>query len=58
MSWCFETDADYQEQLDWVEKFVRGEVEPIDHRYSSRCATVGYGPATSNPNWAGKGTVS
>jgi acyl-CoA dehydrogenase len=37
MSWCFETDADYQEQLDWVEKFVRGEVEPIDHLIEHPC---------------------
>lgn len=31
MSWDFETDAEYQEQLDWVEEFVRSEVEPLDH---------------------------
>ena len=30
MSWDFETDPDFQRQLDWVEQFVRAEVEPID----------------------------
>ena len=31
MSWSFETDADYQRELDWVDRFVREEVEPLDH---------------------------
>ncbi|HEY6420105.1 MAG TPA: acyl-CoA dehydrogenase family protein [Candidatus Binataceae bacterium] len=31
MSWDFETDAEYQTQLDWVDKFVREEVEPLDY---------------------------
>ncbi|MEO9327851.1 acyl-CoA dehydrogenase family protein [Gordonia aurantiaca] len=30
MSWGFETDPDYQKELDWVEEFVRTEVEPVD----------------------------
>lgn len=30
MSWSFETDDDYQKQLDWVDEFVREEVEPVD----------------------------
>ncbi|MBY4572525.1 acyl-CoA dehydrogenase [Gordonia paraffinivorans] len=30
MSWGFETDPDYQKDLDWVEEFVRDEVEPVD----------------------------
>jgi acyl-CoA dehydrogenase len=30
MAWDFETDPDYQEQLDWVATFVREEVEPLD----------------------------
>ena len=30
MSWDFETDADYQRELDWVDEFVREEVEPVD----------------------------
>ena len=28
--WDFETDPDYQEQLDWVDAFVRDVVEPLD----------------------------
>ena len=31
MSWSFETDANYQRELDWVDRFVREEVEPLDH---------------------------
>jgi acyl-CoA dehydrogenase len=31
MSWSFETDPAYQQELDWVETFVREEVEPLDH---------------------------
>ena len=30
MAWDFETDAEYQEKLDWVARFVREEVEPAD----------------------------
>lgn len=30
MPWDFETDPDYQRQLDWVDEFVRVEVEPLD----------------------------
>lgn len=30
MSWGFQTDPEFQAELDWVEKFVREEVEPID----------------------------
>jgi acyl-CoA dehydrogenase len=30
MSWDFETDPEYQEQLDWANEFVRNEVEPLD----------------------------
>lgn len=29
--WSFETDPEYQEKLDWVDRFVREEVEPLDH---------------------------
>jgi acyl-CoA dehydrogenase len=28
--WDFETDPEYQEKLDWVEKFMREKVEPLD----------------------------
>ena len=30
MAWDFETDPEYQEKLDWVDEFVREEVEPLD----------------------------
>jgi acyl-CoA dehydrogenase len=30
MSWDFETDPEYQAELDWVDSFVRNEIEPID----------------------------
>ena len=30
MGWDFETDADFQERLDWADSFVREEVEPLD----------------------------
>lgn len=28
--WSFETDAEYQQELDWVDRFVTEEVEPVD----------------------------
>ena len=31
MSWDFETDPEFQKELDWVDNFVRQEVEPLDH---------------------------
>ena len=30
MSWDFETEPEFQRELDWVEEFVREKVEPID----------------------------
>jgi acyl-CoA dehydrogenase len=30
MSWDFSTDADYQEQLDWMAEFVRREIWPLE----------------------------
>jgi acyl-CoA dehydrogenase len=30
MSWEFETDPDFEEQLDWMRTFVRDECEPLD----------------------------
>jgi acyl-CoA dehydrogenase len=29
--WSFETDAQYQQDLDWADDFVRGEVEPLQY---------------------------
>ena len=31
MSWDFETDSEFQTHLDWMQIFVREEVEPLDH---------------------------
>jgi len=33
MAWDFRTDPEYQEQLDWVDAFVREEVEPLDYAF-------------------------
>lgn len=30
MSWDFETDPDFQRELDWIDDFVREEIEPLD----------------------------
>ncbi len=35
MSWDFETEPEFQKQLDWMEKFVREEVEPLDYLLDS-----------------------
>lgn len=31
MPWDFETDPDFQKEIDWMNDFVRQEVEPLDH---------------------------
>ncbi len=31
MAWDFETDPEFQKELDWIDQFVREEVEPLDH---------------------------
>ncbi|MBT6277686.1 MAG: acyl-CoA dehydrogenase, partial [Chromatiales bacterium] len=31
MGWDFETDEEFQGALDWMDEFVRDEVEPLDH---------------------------
>ena len=30
MTWHFETDPEFQKQLDWIDEFVREEIEPLD----------------------------
>ena len=30
MSWDFETEPEFQKELDWIEQFVRDEVEPLE----------------------------
>ncbi|MGR8921010.1 MAG: acyl-CoA dehydrogenase family protein [Gammaproteobacteria bacterium] len=34
--WDFETEPEFQEQLDWIDEFVRAEVEPLDHLLGSQ----------------------
>ena len=34
MSWDFETDPEFQAQLDWMDGFVRDQVEPVDYLIS------------------------
>ncbi|MGE4322646.1 MAG: acyl-CoA dehydrogenase family protein [Sphingobium sp.] len=36
MGWSFETDPEYQQKLDWADRFVREEVEPLDHVLGSQ----------------------
>nr|WP_315184664.1 acyl-CoA dehydrogenase family protein [uncultured Albidiferax sp.] len=31
MSWDFETDPEFQRELDWIAQFVQEEVEPLEH---------------------------
>ncbi len=31
MSWDFETEPEFQKHLEWIEQFVRAEVEPLDY---------------------------
>jgi acyl-CoA dehydrogenase len=31
VSWDFETEPEFQKELDWIDKFVREEVEPLDY---------------------------
>ena len=35
MAWDFETDPEFQEQLDWIDEFVRTEIEPLELVLSS-----------------------
>ncbi len=33
MAWDFTTEPEYQEQLDWVDEFVREQIEPLDYLF-------------------------
>jgi acyl-CoA dehydrogenase len=35
MAWDFSTDPEFQEKLDWIDEFMREEVEPLDLAFSS-----------------------
>ncbi|HLX88311.1 MAG TPA: acyl-CoA dehydrogenase family protein, partial [Acidimicrobiales bacterium] len=36
MGWDFSTDPEFQQQLDWMDEFVRTEVEPLDLVWGDR----------------------
>jgi len=36
MAWDFETDPEFQEKLDWMDGFVRDEIEPLDLVWGGR----------------------
>ena len=31
MAWDFETEPEFQRELDWMDEFVRDQIEPLDH---------------------------
>jgi acyl-CoA dehydrogenase len=35
MAWDFSTEPEFQEKLDWIDQFVRDEIEPLDLAFSS-----------------------
>jgi acyl-CoA dehydrogenase len=36
MAWDFETEPEFQEKLDWADRFVRDEIEPLDLLFPGR----------------------
>jgi acyl-CoA dehydrogenase len=41
MAWDFETDPEFQKKLDWIEDFMRDEVEPLSHLGMAVFSTLG-----------------
>lgn len=41
MAWDFETDPEFQKKLDWIEDFMRDEVEPLSHLGMAVYSTLG-----------------
>ena len=39
MAWDFETEPEFQEKLDWIETFMKDEIEPLSH-----LGMAAYGP--------------
>ena len=35
MAWDFQTEPEFQAKLDWIDEFVRTEIEPLDLAFSS-----------------------
>ena len=44
MSWSFETEPEFQEKLDWMDRFMREEIEPLDLWFYDRSGAA-YDPA-------------
>ncbi len=45
MAWDFSTEPEFQAQLDWIDGFVREEIEPIDLVFSEPDAPYDVGNA-------------
>jgi acyl-CoA dehydrogenase len=41
MAWDFETDPEFQKKLDWIEGFMREEVEPVSHLGMAAYSSLG-----------------
>ena len=41
MAWDFETDPEFQKKLDWIEDFMRDEVEPVSHLGMAAYSSLG-----------------
>jgi acyl-CoA dehydrogenase len=41
MAWDFETDPEFQKKLDWIEDFMREEVEPVSHLGMAAYSSLG-----------------
>ena len=55
MSWDFETDPEFQAELDWVDEFVRTEVEPVDQVIHHAWDMERSGAPGADPTAAGAG---
>ena len=40
MAWDFETEPEFQAELDWIEDFVKREIEPLDFVITSPVDTL------------------
>ena len=60
MAWDFATEPEFQEKLDWIDEFVRDEIEPLDLAFNShlRRTTVAPGAREGHPPAQGAGEGS
>jgi len=47
MAWDFSTDLEFQEKLDWVERFCREEIEPLTLAFPAAGWPIGRPPAVN-----------